>query len=269
MPLFRQFIAPVRITTRFSSRFFGTKLAMKTQALPKSQETSIFVSQLNANQIGSTSDSEDLSTIPLWRRVMQNKFDQITQKLELPNEVSIEFQKAESRHRNSLSVIHPKLAREFHPSKNRDINPTEIAATSTQRIWWQCRKNQRHEFQASPLSRTCANSIGCPYCSGLKLSPELSLAEVAPGIAAEFHPTKNLDLTPLNTHAKSKTQVWWQCPRDTDHVYQATVLSRSKKIGHRVFILLRPSSHREAFACPPPPRHRRSISPGQERLSPS
>lgn len=48
-------------------------------------------------------------------------------------------------------------------------------------------------------------------------------------IAAEWHPTKNQELTPDDVTAGSTNQIWWQCPKGPDHEWQASVIKRTKR----------------------------------------
>lgn len=79
-----------------------------------------------------------------------------------------------------------------------------------------------HEWEAAPYSR---HQHGCPYCSGKRPDAKTSLAACFPGIAAEWHPTKNR-LTPADVLPKSNTVVWWRCV--AEHEWKATVASRHK-----------------------------------------
>ena len=54
-----------------------------------------------------------------------------------------------------------------------------------------------------------------------------SLLETHSAIAAEWHPTKNGDLTPDQVVAGSHKKVWWKCPKGTDHEWQATLINRT------------------------------------------
>lgn len=54
--------------------------------------------------------------------------------------------------------------------------------------------------------------------------PSRSLAEVAPEIAAEWHPTLNGDLRPENVYSKGYQIAYWICPKG--HEYQAPVYDR-------------------------------------------
>jgi superfamily II DNA or RNA helicase len=48
-----------------------------------------------------------------------------------------------------------------------------------------------------------------------------------PEIAAEWHPTKNRDLTPADISGGSSLKVWWKCSNGSDHEWEATPGSRT------------------------------------------
>ena len=64
----------------------------------------------------------------------------------------------------NLAKLHPNLAKEWHPTKNEDLEPTDVTPGSDQKVWWRCLKNPKHEWQALVYSR--ARGSGCPYCAG-------------------------------------------------------------------------------------------------------
>ena len=61
-----------------------------------------------------------------------------------------------------LATLNPKLAAEWHPTKNGDLKPNQITIHSGKKIWWLC--SYGHEWQATPRDRDMDNT-GCPYCS--------------------------------------------------------------------------------------------------------
>lgn len=61
----------------------------------------------------------------------------------------------------SLLEVNPELAAEWHPSKNRDLLPSQVLPNSNLKVWWRCRKG--HEWEAVIQSRN--KGIGCPQCS--------------------------------------------------------------------------------------------------------
>ena len=52
------------------------------------------------------------------------------------------------------------------------------------------------------------------------------LATTNPGLAKEWHPTKNGELTPQMIPAGTEKKVWWLCEKG--HEWQAVVYSRNK-----------------------------------------
>ena len=125
----------------------------------------------------------------------------------------------------NLQACNPTIAKEWHPTKNGSVTPKDVTAGSGKKVWWQCPKG--HEWEA-PLCRR-NNGHGCPYCSGNKVSPENCLQTVNPSLAKEWHPTKNVSLTPKDVTVGSHKKAWWQCSRG--HEWNAVVKSRSKGNG--------------------------------------
>lgn len=72
---------------------------------------------------------------------------------------------------NSLATTHPSLSTEWHPSKNLDLNSKNVVAGSHIRVWWQCNKNQSHEWFASIKNRTLKKH-GCPFCTLISQSKQ-------------------------------------------------------------------------------------------------
>jgi hypothetical protein len=64
--------------------------------------------------------------------------------------------------RGSLAVKNPNLSKQWHPTKNGNLMPSDVTAGSNKRVWWRCEKG--HEWAAIVKSR--AKGSGCPYCSG-------------------------------------------------------------------------------------------------------
>ncbi|MDD5068968.1 MAG: zinc-ribbon domain-containing protein [Candidatus Pacebacteria bacterium] len=61
--------------------------------------------------------------------------------------------------------------------------------------------------------------------------PGTSLQDLNKKITAEWHPTKNGSLTPRNFLPSSHQKIWWQCPNNHHHEWEATIDSRNRG-GH-------------------------------------
>ena len=127
---------------------------------------------------------------------------------------------------NSLASLFPDVAAQWHPTKNGDLTPDKVVSGSGKQVWWQCPNSQSHEWKAALYDRT-KGSRGCPFCAGRKVSITNSLAALFPEIAAEWHPTKNGELTPDKLVAGSGAKVWWQCSKGSDHAWEATLDKRT------------------------------------------
>ena len=40
--------------------------------------------------------------------------------------------------KDPLSVTHPHLAAEWHPTKNGELRAENVTAGSSKKVWWQC-----------------------------------------------------------------------------------------------------------------------------------
>ncbi len=110
---------------------------------------------------------------------------------------------------NSLEALYPKVADQWHLTRNGDLTPAAVTAGSDKRVWWKCPEGPDHEWQATLGSRTNLGS-GCPCCSGLKVSVTNSLEALHLKVAAQWHPTRNGDVTPSDVTAGSSKRFWWK-----------------------------------------------------------
>ena len=116
---------------------------------------------------------------------------------------------------NCLSTTHPEVAKQWHPTKNKDLTPYDVGIGSTKKIWWKCDKGDDHEWSTTPNNR--AKGTGCPVCSNQKVVLSNCLSTTHPEIAKQWHPTKNKDLTPYDVGIGSSKRIWWKCDKGDDH----------------------------------------------------
>ena len=123
---------------------------------------------------------------------------------------------------NDLNTTHPKIAKEWHPTKNGNLKPSDVTSGSGKKVWWLC--SEGHEYEQAIDKRTTRGQ-SCPYCSGHKAWKGLNDFETKnPEIAKEWHPTKNGNLKPSDVTSGSGKKVWWICP--VGHEYQAVIRDR-------------------------------------------
>jgi hypothetical protein len=137
---------------------------------------------------------------------------------------------------SSLAARAPKLARWWHPTKNRGRKPSGVRLADRRSVWWKCPAGPDHEWQRSPAEQ---RRRGCPFCANRRVSVTNCLATRYPKIAAFWHPTRNGAVTADKVIAGTNRRYWWRC--DIGHEWQTSPGVRIKKAG----------------ACPFCPRQRR------------
>ena len=68
--------------------------------------------------------------------------------------------------------LFPKVASEWHPTKNGELKPDEVSHGSHKKVWWLCPKG--HPYDSIIKDRTGKGS-SCPQCSNQSSSPELRI----------------------------------------------------------------------------------------------
>ncbi len=128
----------------------------------------------------------------------------------------------------SLAEKFPDIAKEWHPTKNGELKPSDVTPGSAQRVWWQCTADPTYEWQSTVTNRTKKKGKKkCPHCTGHAVTNKTSLAANYPNIAKEWHPTKNPELTPATVTRASGRKVWWKCNANPDHEWQAQIKNRT------------------------------------------
>ncbi len=122
----------------------------------------------------------------------------------------------------NLRTRFPEIAKEWHPTRNGDLTPEDVAPESRRDVWWKCKRG--HLWREEVLSRT-KSGHGCPACTGYRLVPENNLRARHPEIAKEWHPEKNGDLNPEDFKPSSNERVWWKC--ECGHEWRTAVSTRT------------------------------------------
>jgi hypothetical protein len=60
----------------------------------------------------------------------------------------------------NLAVINPTITKQWHPTKNRNLTPSDVSPYSAKQVWWICENG--HEWKATIRNRS--KGYGCPYC---------------------------------------------------------------------------------------------------------
>ncbi len=129
---------------------------------------------------------------------------------------------------------YPELLKEFHPELNCGRQPCDISHGSSFYATWKCDKADDHVWQAKVCNRTI-NTTTCPFCCNYKVCLSNCLAIKFPEIAAQWHPTKNGDITPFNIIAGGTKNYWWKCNAADDHEWCSSIYTRVVRDCHCPF----------------------------------
>ena len=80
--------------------------------------------------------------------------------------------KKATKERN-LQILHPEIAKEWHPLKNGDYTPRDVPPASHKKVWWLCPKG--HSYNTVVKSRTTGSITNCPKCSNQSSEPEIRI----------------------------------------------------------------------------------------------
>lgn len=123
---------------------------------------------------------------------------------------------------NDLCSQFPEVAAEWHPTRNGDLQPSQVFMRSGCKAWWLCPLG--HEWQTGVRNRTEGHT-GCAVCSGKRLKPGFNtLADARPELAEQWHSLLNGELRPTDVGLASGAWVWWVCP--SGHAFAMTVAAR-------------------------------------------
>lgn len=122
----------------------------------------------------------------------------------------------------SLTAAAPELVGQFHESLNGQVSFDQLSPGMHMKVWWKCERG--HVWEAAVYSQVAG--IGCPFCGQRKVGYGNDLATCVPEVAMEWHPTKNLPLTPDQVLPQSNRRVWWLglC----GHEWESIISNRTK-----------------------------------------
>ena len=137
---------------------------------------------------------------------------------------------AGKRSTSPLSVSHPELCKQWHPTKNGDLTPDDLTFGTKFEAWWLCPIAPGHEWDASTASRA-SRGRGCRAYDGKQVSVTNSLQILFPELSEEWHSTKTGEFIPGDFTSKSIFKAWWKCPNGSDHEWQIEISVRSSGNG--------------------------------------
>lgn len=118
----------------------------------------------------------------------------------------------------------PNLLKEWDYEKNL-IDPKDIKSNSHKKVWWKCPVADDHNWQASIQNRV-KNKSKCPCCCNRKVVKSNCLETTHPKLCKEWS-SKNF-LTPKDITAGYSKKVWWQCLKHKEHIWNISVINRTR-----------------------------------------
>ena len=157
---------------------------------------------------------------------------------------------------NSIVEKYPEIFEEWHSIKNVGFEPSAIAPGSEIKVWWQCKKNKKHEWEAMVGNRCRPNeSRGCPFCHNkteaklmdilIKKYPDtiyqfkLSSCKNKRALPFDFCiPTKKI-IIELDGNQHFTQVLNWECPKK---ILQNDILKmiEANKNGYKVIRIYQP-----------------------------
>ena len=123
---------------------------------------------------------------------------------------------------NDLASQRPDLAAEWNAEKNKPLTATEVSPGSHKKVWWTCPEG--HAFPMSISGRVKGN--WCTVCKNMRIVSGVNdLETINPMLAKQWHPSKNLPVTPAKVSPSSSAKFWWIC--DKGHVWKTSVAHRA------------------------------------------
>lgn len=108
---------------------------------------------------------------------------------------------------NDLSTTNPELLKYWDYNKNIIVQPSEIFAGGSTKIWWLC--SEGHSFEKN-IGFMKSNQ-SCKYCSGKEVLPGYNdLATLHKELLQQWDYDRNT-AKPFNILGNSNKKYWWKC----------------------------------------------------------
>ena len=130
----------------------------------------------------------------------------------------------------SLQALFPDIAKEWHPTKNGSLTPSQVTAHSAKKVWWlypyddiKTGKHFDFEWEMAIDNRT-SQGCGCPYLSGRCVWPGYNdLKSQRPDLMPEWDFGTNT-IDPETVVLQSNKPANWICPKG--HHYTKAIYLR-------------------------------------------
>lgn len=126
---------------------------------------------------------------------------------------------------NDLETRNPNIAKDWHPTKNGSLKPSDFNSASLYRAWWLC-PICNHSYQKRIMDRV-KKGAKCNHCCDPKvIQGKNDIASKFPEILKEWDYKKNDPFQPQNFSYGTKRKFWWICS-ECGFSWQSTPLHRA------------------------------------------
>lgn len=137
---------------------------------------------------------------------------------------------------NNLRDLCPEAAELWDHDRNKKLKPVDATIGSGKKAAWRCPKSADHRWVASissvVKSHKTGTGSGCPFCRGLKSSATNNFQDHGPAHAiSQWDYDRNGSFNLSNFVVSSNKSVWWKCNKGADHLWKATINTRSSESG--------------------------------------
>lgn len=129
----------------------------------------------------------------------------------------------------SLEFLFPDVAKEWHPTKNGSLEPSNVLPGTSLKVWWLC--SNGHEWKASVVNRTKGH--GCDICANERRkityhNKRLQTRDLLVGCKCveDWDYTKN-EHGPEYYTKGSGEKVWWKCHK-CGHEWKTAICDRTR-----------------------------------------
>lgn len=130
---------------------------------------------------------------------------------------------------NDLNTKYPKIASQWHPTKNGNKTPDMFTYGSGHKAFWLC--PTCHQTWAANINNRTLRNRGCPYCAHEKpIKGFNDLTTIRPDLMKEWDYEKNTGIDPTSLMPGSNKSVFWKCSI-CGFEYKAFINNRNRGTG--------------------------------------
>ena len=122
----------------------------------------------------------------------------------------------------SLATLRPKIAKEWHPTKNLPLLPTMVNKSSTKNVWWKCENNHEWQWVIDGRNKKGKKVGNCKVCESIGFNFPLISKQISDkNIFSNFKFKKREINNFSDLSIESPLILWWEC--ENNHLFKREV----------------------------------------------